>query len=188
MAGPSGPAFLYNFYPRSPCGERLFLLRKITITVDISIHALLAESDRSLRQLQSALCHFYPRSPCGERRQVCIYMVYYTCISIHALLAESDVKNALRQIVNRCISIHALLAESDYILCAVSVQIGGFLSTLSLRRATYLVRGQRPNWRISIHALLAESDTQWEGMKSLSEVISIHALLAESDIEHLLTI
>ena len=57
----------------------------------ISIHALLAESDRhwqvgqnrlrqflstlslrratcSLRQLQLALCHFYPRSPCGERR------------------------------------------------------------------------------------------------------------------------
>ena len=46
LAGPSGPAFLFNFYPRSPCGERLFLLRKITITVDISIHALLAESDR----------------------------------------------------------------------------------------------------------------------------------------------
>ena len=22
LAGPSGPAFLYNFYPRSPCGER----------------------------------------------------------------------------------------------------------------------------------------------------------------------
>ena len=34
----------------------------------------------------------------------------------------------------------------------------GFLSTLSLRRATYLVRGQRPSWEISIHALLAESD------------------------------
>ena len=34
---------------------------------EISIHALLAESDRALRQLQSALCHFYPRSPCGER-------------------------------------------------------------------------------------------------------------------------
>ena len=36
---------VHYFYPRSPCGERLFLLRKITITVDISIHALLAESD-----------------------------------------------------------------------------------------------------------------------------------------------
>ena len=22
LAGPSGPAFLFNFYPRSPCGER----------------------------------------------------------------------------------------------------------------------------------------------------------------------
>ena len=35
-----------HFYPRSPCGERLLVLRKITITVDISIHALLAESDQ----------------------------------------------------------------------------------------------------------------------------------------------
>ena len=40
---------LDNFYPRSPCGERLSLLRKITITVDISIHALLAESDPYFR-------------------------------------------------------------------------------------------------------------------------------------------
>ena len=78
-----------------------------------------------------------------------------------------------------------------------------FLSTLSLRRATCQVVsaelrvfyfyprspcGERLHYdnynlhcvEISIHALLAESD-QWEGMKSLSEVISIHALLAESD-------
>ena len=26
LAGPSGPAFLYNFYPRSPCGERQFCI------------------------------------------------------------------------------------------------------------------------------------------------------------------
>ena len=45
LAGPSGPAFLYNFYPRSPCGERP-IIQKITIlTIAISIHALLAESD-----------------------------------------------------------------------------------------------------------------------------------------------
>ena len=46
LAGPSGPAFLYNFYPRSPCGERLWpglLARPFFI---ISIHALLAESDK----------------------------------------------------------------------------------------------------------------------------------------------
>ena len=57
------------------------------------------------------------------------------------------------------ISIHALLAESDDLAQTVSGAYSLFLSTLSLRRATI----------------------QWEGMKSLSEVISIHALLAESD-------
>ena len=78
-----------------------------------------------------------------------------------------------------------------------------FLSTLSLRRATYLVRGQHPNWRISIHALLAESDLIHPllcnakpnfyprspcGERPLApeenptqKRISIHALLAESD-------
>ena len=58
------------------------------------------------------------------------------------------------------ISIHALLAESDNILCVVSIQVGGFLSTLSLRRATRRsVKLFRQNY-ISIHALLAESDSK----------------------------
>ena len=34
---------------------------------DISIHALLAESDRPGQLLLLLLFHFYPRSPCGER-------------------------------------------------------------------------------------------------------------------------
>ena len=46
LAGPSGPAFLYNFYPRSPCGERLHYDNYNLHCVEISIHALLAESDR----------------------------------------------------------------------------------------------------------------------------------------------
>ena len=45
LAGPSGPAFLYNFYPRSPCGERRQSSAKSTPEEAISIHALLAESD-----------------------------------------------------------------------------------------------------------------------------------------------
>ena len=45
LAGPSGPAFLYNFYPRSPCGERRVTVLGIQHRVGISIHALLAESD-----------------------------------------------------------------------------------------------------------------------------------------------
>ena len=45
LAGPSGPAFLYNFYPRSPCGERLWDAHRVKVYNKISIHALLAESD-----------------------------------------------------------------------------------------------------------------------------------------------
>ena len=80
---------VHNFYPRSPCGERLsstrplfgafgFLstlsLRRATLhAVDklrllvISIHALLAESDQAGAPTRHHLQDFYPRSPCGER-------------------------------------------------------------------------------------------------------------------------
>ena len=78
-----------NFYPRSPCGERLILTallipltkflstlslrrattrkRQIVPIVQISIHALLAESDAPNRHPCCCNKNFYPRSPCGER-------------------------------------------------------------------------------------------------------------------------
>ena len=82
--------------------------------------------------------NFYPRSPCGERPQVFQRIAKPFRISIHALLAESDLRVLDGSKSSIEISIHALLAESDTILCVVSVQVGGFLSTLSLRRATSL--------------------------------------------------
>ena len=79
-----------NFYPRSPCGERLADVGVAAGGSIISIHALLAESDRwklpctpwriflstlslrratSRRNIQARKAdNFYPRSPCGERR------------------------------------------------------------------------------------------------------------------------
>ena len=58
----------WNFYPRSPCGERPYLNCFVQKhTEKISIHALLAESDRHWQTGQSRTRHFYPRSPCGER-------------------------------------------------------------------------------------------------------------------------
>ena len=192
-----------NFYPRSPCGERLcfagaasapdkFLstlsLRRATNaankaanTANISIHALLAESDCQVKKYSGLnFAHFYPRSPCGER-PVKLFRQNYECfISIHALLAESDLPSSQR-LSTSCL----------------------FLSTLSLRRATAL---GLPGWLrtlISIHALLAESDTSSTVIVILSKNfyprspcgerharralgfvdpdISIHALLAESD-------
>ena len=123
-------------------------------------------------------------------------------ISIHALLAESDQP---RNIVDTsvCISIHALLAESDAWKLTVYPMTYGFLSTLSLRRATV---AQGTNFgdkiflstlslrratiagritsngtKISIHALLAESDRKIRLVAPGISSISIHALLAESD-------
>ena len=58
-------------------------------------------------------------------------------ISIHALLAESDDLNLDWIIDTLNISIHALLAESDGFDSGTFVPAEKFLSTLSLRRATY---------------------------------------------------
>ena len=84
-----------NFYPRSPCGERQRNHRKhLTLIIDISIHALLAESDNS--------------QGLGQTVQ--------NQISIHALLAESDHDTASNKVWENQISIHALLAESDAVV------------------------------------------------------------------------
>ena len=131
-----------HFYPRSPCGERLFKNPECENLLKISIHALLAESDGirvfdqvriflflstlSLRRatrvavLQHGVQqHFYPRSPCGERLRLrCCFQT------------------------GPAISIHALLAESDALMVIPIVPPSGFLSTLSLRRATVCKVGE----------------------------------------------
>ena len=105
---------------------------------NISIHALLAESDRVLEVTRNAHTDFYPRSPCGERPAIDVFLAVWAVISIHALLAESDV-------FCFCLSVFDFL----------------FLSTLSLRRATWPGLLARPFFIISIHALLAESDVSF---------------------------
>ena len=104
---------------------------------DISIHALLAESDQQIKQTCRAKLYFYPRSPCGERPSKSNKLAGRNCISIHALLAESDVN------------------EDRY-----GQQYWRFLSTLSLRRATPIRSEINTRGSISIHALLAESDAR----------------------------
>ena len=217
-------AGIWNFYPRSPCGERpsrkrapaysaKFLstlsLRRATYTeadiqdrIAISIHALLAESDKQILRCGMNGQYFYPRSPCGERRGGAIVPPLSFFISIHALLAESDDSGDETPLYYwQFLSTLSLRRATgpDYLDRVMLI----FLSTLSLRRAT--------NWHtlhscrigISIHALLAESDVMvcrqiilFEFLSTLSlrrataavlddgayMPISIHALLAESDL------
>ena len=147
-----------HFYPRSPCGERQLAIYNQLLIQNISIHALLAESDGQY-PVTAMMCKIF-LSTLSLRRATTHHFaaLYDILISIHALLAESDVKNS-----------PALLSNDQ------------FLSTLSLRRATFarqvqciILRnfyprspcGERPPFLlchdlardISIHALLAESD------------------------------
>ena len=173
--------FNADFYPRSPCGERHLKEQEARCKLLISIHALLAESDdtsgathRILRAFLSTLSlrratlyssssstpavHFYPRSPCGER-----------------LRQHSKPDSGRMNFYPRSPCGERLRQNYE---CFRWIK---FLSTLSLRRATYdgliasanfchfyprspcgerhtWARGSRVTYVISIHALLAESD------------------------------
>ena len=174
------PAEVWDFYPRSPCGER----------------------PSQLFPVPAAMAHFYPRSPCGERQTsalpetsalpflstLSLRRATWNCdirpkrnfISIHALLAESDaattVSNQKTVIFLSTLSLRratltpcAALTPELYFyprspcgeqLCKnpIPCQVWQFLSTLSLRRATHNADIFFCNFAISIHALLAESD------------------------------
>ena len=192
----------WHFYPRSPCGERRARECARGPLRAISIHALLAESDRIV-------------SVCSDNT---------SDISIHALLAESDRHISPPTQSRYCISIHALLAESDrcparcpagltyfyprspcgerlrsaspqgYVinfyprspcgerLCFHRAAICNrrFLSTLSLRRATPTVRPVY-HYQLFLSTLSLRRATRFISRPADGRRISIHALLAESD-------
>ena len=84
-----------HFYPRSPCGERLPPHSDPLGLADISIHALLAESD--LMPSQAWLQFPVFLSTLSLRRATSRFFSKPRIlpISIHALLAESDSSDML---------------------------------------------------------------------------------------------
>ena len=128
-------SFLHNFYPRSPCGERPWHKYAQLCGIDISIHALLAESDAAKKAAAEDATAFL--STLSLRRATVL------------LVSEKT---------DERISIHALLAESDIASARSGPALVPFLSTLSLRRATGQELEVWHDEAISIHALLAESD------------------------------
>ena len=126
-----------HFYPRSPCGERRCQADKICKPVVISIHALLAESDRPLSALYSVNRYFYPRSPCGERQTV-----FVSTTGFSLFLSTLSLRRA-----TCCRLGHTWPSAYFYPRSpcgerlpetAEVVPSRQFLSTLSLRRATVL--------------------------------------------------
>ena len=125
-----------HFYPRSPCGERPYGALKHMHEEEISIHALLAESDGTpLQQYPQPGCYFYPRSPCGERHIV-VESVRYD----YEFLSTLSLRRAtLLSLPSRAVRID-FYPRSPCGERLREVEPGFvnrlFLSTLSLRRAT----------------------------------------------------
>ena len=101
------------FYPRSPCGERPCARCIWRMCGNISIHALLAESDGHRASRDRYKNYFYPRSPCGERPTVAGYdpekYLFLSTLSLRRATLTRPISGASGR---------------------------RFLSTLSLRRAT----------------------------------------------------
>ena len=125
----------FYFYPRSPCGERPANAVDQILPGHISIHALLAESDRPqppkarvLKQFLSTLS--LRRATLFNRGLATVHNAFLSTLSLRRATAKLSYLPVLF-----CISIHALLAESDVTVLGIQHKVG-----------------------ISIHALLAESD------------------------------
>ena len=147
----------------------------------ISIHALLTESDGMFGCQIWNMQNFNPRSPHGER--------HYTRPPgsgpgdqfQSTLSSRRATEGFLSNVQGHHISIHALLTESDDRPGPQKLPAQTFQSTLSSRRATFLDSLLPNPIVISIHALLTESDGGNQFVISDTPMISIHALLTESD-------
>ena len=149
-----------NFYPRSPCGERHSAPVPCGPHADISIHALLAESDTS--RLHKNICGWGFLSTLSLRRATygrindISRLIFLSTLSLRrATMSKRLIEFGKLNFYPRSpcgerhfcvyrfslvffISIHALLAESDACTTIITICIVSFLSTLSLRRATHI--------------------------------------------------
>ena len=143
-----------TFFSGRSCFSGIFLstlsLRRATAanfssgkSITISIHALLAESDKIQIYRRFRIDAFLSTLSLRRATDYLLKQQQPLPISIHALLAESD-RQCGRSNMDLRISIHALLAESDQSVCLMISCIIGFLSTLSLRRATIHLRKVAP--------------------------------------------
>ena len=144
-----------NFYPRSPCGERLSAGRE-------------CDTEEN----------FYPRSPCGERQlyinRTAKAVIFLSTLSLRRA-TRSPKLTPQSQTFLSTLSLRRATDTSSLMQCQVKFlstlslrratsrasrlcRLSPFLSTLSLRRATAVIRRAVWAYYISIHALLAESD------------------------------
>ena len=173
-----GKAYV-NFYPRSPCGERLRWARsRRRRSEDFYPRSPCGERRHPDAGGIQGPRNFYPRSPCGERPGDVLAghrrPGFLSTLSLRRATRRSAMQSSVRPFLST-LSLRRATFDTPAGTCRSS-----FLSTLSLRRATVPKQENGQAATISIHALLAESD-QLQKIGKCDCTISIHALLAESD-------
>ena len=102
-----------NFYPRSPCGERRGIIRRNFVGRRFLSTLSLRRATVLFNPYQYIVSYFYPRSPCGERPYGRINdisrLIFLSTLSLRRATALKTIKALFDTI-----SIHALLAESDH--------------------------------------------------------------------------
>ena len=159
VSGATPSTRLFDFNPRSPCGERLLERYCRGNYLKFQSTLPMRGATWSIPNRRSPSPYFNPRSPCGERLHMLLPAEMRKCISIHAPHAGSDhIEPA--DYPYETISIHAPHAGSDPRVPAI-----------------------RPANGISIHAPHAGSDA-FNRLTTQLPAISIHAPHAGSDSEH----
>ena len=181
-----------NFYPRSPCGERLQLVLYTCVALAISIHALLAESDicvlwtvANLLLFLSTLSLRRATVDANGERSIAVFL---STLSLRRATMVQPTHHARagnfyprspcgeRQQLGRrkpeheAISIHALLAESDSNLASTIVGIENFYPRSPCGERLHYDNYNLHCVEISIHALLAESDNKILLLKRLRPI------------------
>ena len=130
-----GAALRLNFYPRSPCGERLASAWAMSETLVFLSTLSLRRATARARRSWLWYPHFYPRSPCGERR----------CLP--------------RRPRQRCSNFYPRSPCGERLPEARELSsIKYFYPRSPCGERPPLADGAQPDAAISIHALLAESD------------------------------
>ena len=191
----------FDFYPRSPCGERLLWLLTSILTSRFLSTLSLRRATAGKGPAVKGYRNFYPRSPCGER-QWRHPLLLHTKIFLSTLsLRRATLGNVVAGLLMLFLSTLSLRRATPGEHHASTQQ--EFLSTLSLRRATYLGAWKSCNvcdfyprspcgerqpgehhastQKEFLSTLSLRRATQRHSPDKTHRRISIHALLAESD-------
>ena len=138
-----------------------FIGQPLSVRINVSIHALLAESDRQPRAQADRPPPFLStlslrRATLSNNSRHYIYLRFLSTLSLRRATLSN---NSRHYIYLRFLSTLSLRRATS-VLWMVLNRLS-FLSTLSLRRATIHYDNYNLHCVVSIHALLAESDNRY---------------------------